>query len=225
MERGREVSVERGPGHCPFCKDEVGPADDLVACGACAARHHAECHAEGGDRCSACGSTDALVRRGAGEREPRDRAPAGPGRTEPLHASKIEVQRDADAARLEWDGRHWVDLLLAALAFFYCFTAPLALWILVRRERTARVTLSFTPDALELRTGVFSAATRRLARRDLDRVEVYQGPKGSTALFLEAGAERIPVATAALFGQPLSLPELRWLQGVIEAWRTSGKLP
>jgi len=45
---------------CPYCKGPLEKTDSLVACAACGARHHADCHKEL-RQCASCGSAEALV--------------------------------------------------------------------------------------------------------------------------------------------------------------------
>lgn len=44
---------------CPYCHEEVAPADVKVGCGRCMAWHHAACLGEHG-RCASCGTLEAL---------------------------------------------------------------------------------------------------------------------------------------------------------------------
>jgi len=56
-----EVHVERSPSHCPYCKAELVDLAGIVACAACGARHHRECHSENHARCATCGSAAVLA--------------------------------------------------------------------------------------------------------------------------------------------------------------------
>jgi hypothetical protein len=54
------IRVDHAPSRCPYCHEDFVSLEDVVACAACGARHHAECHAQD-RRCATCGSTDVLV--------------------------------------------------------------------------------------------------------------------------------------------------------------------
>src|SRR5579859_1737518 len=73
-----KVEVNRSPTRCPYCHEDVKPAQDAwVVCADCLARHHKDCWQDGG-RCSSCGQTGFL--------EPAStslyRAPSGRTRTD-----------------------------------------------------------------------------------------------------------------------------------------------
>jgi hypothetical protein len=48
-----DVGLKRGA--CPYCKEDVRPTDEKVACDGCMAWHHADCWVDHG-ACSACGA-------------------------------------------------------------------------------------------------------------------------------------------------------------------------
>jgi hypothetical protein len=75
MSEREDVRIERGPGRCAYCHDEV-PRDERTACAACLGVHHDGCWREHG-RCATCGEGEALTRAGAGE--PTLAGGAGPG--------------------------------------------------------------------------------------------------------------------------------------------------
>lgn len=77
FEKPPKVEVDRSPTRCPYCHDNVHPAQDAwVVCSDCLARHHKECWQDA-PRCGACGQTSYL--------EPASmtqfRSPAGAART------------------------------------------------------------------------------------------------------------------------------------------------
>lgn len=54
------IEVNRSPTKCPYCHDDVRPAEDAwVVCSDCLARHHKECWQDSA-RCSSCGQTSFL---------------------------------------------------------------------------------------------------------------------------------------------------------------------
>jgi hypothetical protein len=50
------VRFEQTPSRCPYCHGPCEDSEEVVACRACVARHHAECWRQLG-RCSSCGAT------------------------------------------------------------------------------------------------------------------------------------------------------------------------
>ncbi len=76
------VHIDRSPAWCPYCKGAFEAPATLVACAACGARHHAECHGEHG-KCATCGATERLVPEGKVLQGPTPRAVVrGPTRLE-----------------------------------------------------------------------------------------------------------------------------------------------
>src|SRR5271155_4603745 len=74
------IEVDRSPTRCPYCHDDVKPAEDAwVVCTDCLARHHKECWQDSA-RCASCGQKNYL--------EPAGltvfRAPAAAPRTDKL---------------------------------------------------------------------------------------------------------------------------------------------
>jgi hypothetical protein len=73
------VRVERAPGRCAFCKDEVAK-DERAACAGCMAVHHTACFREHG-ACASCGEREALVRDGVAPKLDRIEQAQPPPRT------------------------------------------------------------------------------------------------------------------------------------------------
>ncbi|MDC3378660.1 hypothetical protein OAX78_00065 [Planctomycetota bacterium] len=126
---------------CPFCHEEVGPADDKLACDGCMAWHHFECWNTHGS-CSACGRdrtarTDAV-------------APAAPrcesrqGCTEPSDPSvtvnswlPLCTRHAHEAARAQRDGFRLTTIL------FTLVIAGMAIGVLVSGQPGALAILPF----------------------------------------------------------------------------------
>lgn len=68
------VRVEHAPSRCPYCHEDLGGADEVVACRDCGARHHAPCWGE--DRkCATCRSERVLGAPVATVAAPQEDAP------------------------------------------------------------------------------------------------------------------------------------------------------
>jgi hypothetical protein len=90
-ERTQErLHVDQAPSRCPFCHGPFDSLRDLVACAACGARHHVDCHAQN-RKCATCGSSEVLVHpsRAQAQSVPEDAAPRGESRGSPFATSTL----------------------------------------------------------------------------------------------------------------------------------------
>jgi hypothetical protein len=200
------VRADRSPTRCPFCRDDLLPGKELVACAACGARHHATCHRDHG-RCASCGSAEALVPRARPRR-----------REQPLAGSKIRVEADEAATAYLWPGVWRWDVPLAVLFSLTGLLLPLGLWLFYLRAvapREERLTLA--PDAIRfqaLRVGGLSYRALTARREDVGVVRVER-IGNMPVLSIDVGVTRHRLWT----GDWLAAPELEWLAERIIAWR------
>lgn len=201
------VRAERSPTRCPFCRDELTPAkDEVAACAACAAMHHAACHRTHG-RCAACGATDVLV----SPQRPRRR-------DQPPKGSKIRVSSDEGRTTFTYDVGASTDWLLVALFAVFVFTLPISLWIVLLRRRHKQQRVRLGDSCLEFPVGKgLGVVTLRVDRGDVGAVRVTTSSETSV-LTIDVGIKRHTVWTGPL--QPsLTPPELEWIAEQINAWR------
>jgi hypothetical protein len=78
----KAVRFEHAPSRCPYCHSHCEDSEEVVACRACVARHHAECWRQLG-RCSSCGGARFLGESPAA-------APARPADRRILQARSVE---------------------------------------------------------------------------------------------------------------------------------------
>lgn len=204
------VRAERSPTRCPYCRDELGAkaTDDLVACAACGARHHAGCHTTHG-RCATCQATDVLV--------PARRRRAG----EPPTGSRLRVDQDADGAtRFSWAVGTTTDAVLTILAAATVVFLPVAIWMWVGRSRLKEQHLLLGPDWLDLpvnTVGGLSWKRLRVRRDELGAVRVHN-ESSVYVLTVDVGIERHVVWTGHTVPS-LTPPEMEWLAAQLTAWR------
>lgn len=204
------VRAERSPTRCPFCRDELDAkaTDDLVACAACGARHHAGCHRAHG-RCATCDATDVLV-------------PARRRRGDPPTGSRLRVDQDDEGAtRFTWSVATTTDAVLTVLAGATVLLLPLAIWMWIGRARQREQTLRLGPDWVELpvaTAGGLSWKRVRVRRDEVGAVRVQGGEGGGYSLTVDVGIERHAVWTGHT-AQALAAPELEWLATQLTAWR------
>lgn len=212
------VKVRQAPGRCPFCRDDLGGKQEVVACASCGARHHAGCHAEHG-ACASCGGAEALYAKGALR---------GRVELEPPTGSRIRVRVEGERTELTWhlDPQPWwvVWLLLAPL-----LPVVLPLWLYSRwkpgpppapRDAQGRYVrrITLTPEAMELPLRG-SGGTVRLAPSEVGAVSVSAGRFGDTYLLtVDGGLERF-VVEGVEPRRGLKAPELEWLGARLRAWK------
>lgn len=208
MASERTVSVERSPSRCPYCHDELDKTQELVACAACGARHHAACHTAHG-ACVSCGASELLV--------PARRRPRAPA--EPLPGSKIRVRREEGGATIyEWDPRGRGDLVLILLLTLLVLTIPLAWLTWLKRRRFPTSSIRVTPEAIEFTAHTFRTQQVRLTREEVGAIRVGSVQGGGVTLSIDQGITRHTVLIG-IVDPGLAAPELEWLADQLVAWR------
>lgn len=204
------VRAERSPTRCPYCRDELDSksTDDLVACAACGARHHAGCHRTHG-RCATCDATELLIP----ARRPR--------RGEPPAGSRLRVDQDEEGAtRFTWTVGTASDAVLTVLAAVTIVLLPVAIWMWIGRARLKEQRLRLGPDWLEFpaaTVGGLSWRRVRVRRDEVGAVRVHN-EMSNYVLTIDVGIERHTVWTGHT-AQSLTPPELEWLAAQLTAWR------
>lgn len=226
-----QVTAERGPTSCPYCKDDLDPADELHRCAGCQALQHLDCREELG-RCATCGATDALPPREAVEAPaPRAPAPTPPwtGQLGDPPGRRIRIERTLEEVRASWGNESGKTMAVVVATMVLCLPAlPFLMLLAIQRGRgEAR----FGRDELELlvegplgfpRRRRFSRAVVRGARLSFAYPSSWAGRPSPVELETSEGNHRL--VTGVLFAA-LDPDELRWLTRSIQRWSVPGQPP
>lgn len=213
-ERLKDLGIQ-GAGRCPFCRDLITDAKEVVACAACGARHHEACRNEHG-ACASCSATDVLVPRTKTTVAVREKPPRG---------SVITVRElDDGGVRYAWPSTNTQAIVLwsvlLACTLFGAALIPFIIWQGYRRKRVESF-LTLRDDALELElSGLFTTKSERAPRADVGAVRLTRHQQ-IQVLSVDVGVDRINVGGQAGFSS-LKPPEQEWLYEILQRWKEQG---